>query len=216
MPPALIRLRPAAPTDAAAIAAVQTISWAETYRGHMPGGFLDQMTGEAMQERRAAQWEHTLTVDMTADRTPDIVTVAEQVEAEQAGRVVAFASAGATRLHTVIPGDYDAELYTLYSLKSVHGLGLGRRLLAASAAALHLRGFRGLALWVLDVNPTRAFYRHLGGQELGQKTEEIPGGGLTEGGLTQSVLTEVALGWRDLTVLLARDTASGEAGPGQS
>ncbi len=179
---------------------MQTTSWAETYRGHMPDGFLHQMTGEAMRERRALQWEHTLTLDMTADRTPDIVTVAEQ-----AGRVVAFASAGATRLHTVIPGDYDAELYTLYALKSAHGLGLGRRLVAASAAALHAQRFVGLVLWVLDVNPTRAFYRYLGGQELGQKTDEIPGG----------TLTEVALGWRDLTVLLARDTASGEASPDQ-
>ena len=218
MPPAPIHLRPATLADAAAIAAVQTTSWAETYRGHMPDGFLDRMTGGAMQERRALQWEHTLTLDVTIDRTPDIVTVAEQVEAEQvgaeqAGRVVAFASAGATRPHTVIPGDYDAELYTLYALRSAHGLGLGRRLIAASAAALHLQGFTGLALWVLDVNPTRAFYRHLGGQELGQKTEEIPGDGLTEGGLPQSVLTEVALGWRDLTVLLAGGPASGEAGP---
>ena len=214
MSPAPIRLRPATPADAAAIAAVQTISWAETYRGHMPGGFLDQMTGEAMREGRALQWEHTLThkPGVEIDTVPDIVTVAEQVGAEQEGQVVAFASAGATRLHTVIPGDYDAELYTLYALKSVQGLGLGRRLLAASAAALHLRGFRGLALWVLDVNPTRAFYHHLGGQELGQKTEEIPGGGFggpAENGLTQSVLIEVALGWRDLTVLLAGDTDSG-------
>ncbi|WP_407569050.1 GNAT family N-acetyltransferase [Deinococcus altitudinis] len=200
MLPASFGLRPATPADAAAIAAVQTTSWAETYRGHMPGGFLDQMTGEAARERRALQWQHTLAPHMEADRTPDIVTVAEQ-----AGRVVAFASAGATRLHTVIPGDYDAELYTLYALKSVHGLGLGRRLVAASAAALHVRGFVGLALWVLDVNPTRAFYRHLGGQELGRKTDEVPGG----------TLTEVALGWRDLTALLAGGPASGEASSGQ-
>jgi GNAT superfamily N-acetyltransferase len=179
-------LRPATPADAGAIAAVQTLSWAETYRGLVPDEFLARMTGATMRGRRVAQWEHTLASGPDSVSSPDLVTVAEQ-----GGRVVAFASAGPTRLHTVIPGDYDAELFTLYALKSAHGLGLGRRLISATAAALHAQGFVGLAVWVLDVNPTRAFYRHLGGQELGRKTEDVPGG----------VLTEVALGWRDLTLL---------------
>ncbi|MEF2277146.1 hypothetical protein V3W47_02470 [Deinococcus sp. YIM 134068] len=42
---------------------------------------------------------------------------------------------------------------------------------------LEERGFRSLALWVLDVNPTRAYYAHLGGREDGEKTEPLPGGG---------------------------------------
>ncbi|WP_424950594.1 N-acetyltransferase family protein [Deinococcus sp.] len=176
-----LHLRPATPADAPGLAAMHVAGWAETYRGLMPTTFLAQMTSPAMHERRAAHWERTL-----AERL-ETVTVAEQ-----GGRVVAFTGAGATRPHTVIPGDYDAELYTLYALKRVHGLGLGRALLRASAAALHAQGYAGLALWVLDVNPSRAFYTHLGGAELGRKTEEVPGG----------VLTEVALGWRDLRVLL--------------
>ncbi len=138
-------------------------------------------TSPDMRERRAAHWARTLEQDL------EVVTVAEQ-----GGQAVAFAGAGATRLHAAVPGDYDAELYTLYALKAMHGQGLGRRLVQESAARLHAQGFGGLAVWVLDVNPTRAFYRHLGASELGHKTEEIPGG----------TLTEVALGWPDLTALL--------------
>lgn len=174
-------LRPAVPADADALAAVHVTSWAETYPGLMPDDFLAHMTGPQMRQRRAAHWERTLAEGL------EVVTVAEQ-----AGQVVAFAGAGATRLHTAIPGDYDAELFTLYALKAAQGQGLGRALLRATATALLERGFTGLAVWVLGVNPTRTFYAHLGATELGRKTEEVPGG----------VLTEVALGWRDLRALL--------------
>jgi len=147
----------------------------------MPEGFLARMTGPEMHRRRALHWARTLV------EGHEVVTVAERD-----GAVVAFAGAGTTRPHTAIPGDYDAELFTLYSLKSQHGRGLGRALMNASAAALLERGFGGLAVWVLETNPARTFYGHLGGTELGRKTEDVPGG----------QLTEVALGWRDLRVLL--------------
>ena len=72
-------------------------------------------------------------------------------------------------------------------------LGLGRRLTAALAEELQARGFQSLALWVLDVNPTRAFYLHLGGREAGEKIETIPGG----------ELREIRLVWDDLASLVA-------------
>lgn len=176
-----MRLRFATPADAAALAAVHVTSWAETYPGLMPEAVLTHMTSPQMRQRRAAHWERTLVEGR------EVVTVAER-----AGEVVAFAGAGVTRPHTVLPGDYDAELFTLYALKSAHGRGVGRALLRASAAALLEQGFGGLAVWVLETNPARAFYGHLGATELGRKTEEVPDG----------LLSEVALGWRDLRALL--------------
>ena len=142
--------------------------------------FLERMTDAQMQQRREQGWLHTLSQET------DCVQVAALN-----GQVVGFASGGALRPHTVIPGDYDAELYTLYALREAQGRGLGRLLFAAVARELHGRGFVGLALWVLAANPTRQFYVHLGGRELGHKTEAVPGG----------ELIEVALGWRDLTRL---------------
>lgn len=52
--------------------------------------------------------------------------------AELNGEIVAFASGGQALQH---PG-YDAELYTLYSLQSVQGRGIGRALLQAAAREL--------------------------------------------------------------------------------
>ena len=173
-------IRPATPSDAARLAYIHVTSWRETYTGLMPPEVLERMTSEAMRQRREQGWLHTLSQET------DCVQVAELD-----GQVIGFASGGAVRPHAVIAGDYDAELYTLYALREAQGRGLGRSLFAAVARELHGRGFAGLALWVLAANPPRQFYVHLGGRELGQKTEAIPGG----------ELVEVALGWRDLTRL---------------
>jgi hypothetical protein len=92
-------VRPAAPADAPAIAHVHGTSWRETYTGLMPVDFLTRMTDDAARERRTANWLRD------AADPAQVVLVAEQ-----AGEVVAFASAGPPRDH---PG-VDAELYTLY------------------------------------------------------------------------------------------------------
>lgn len=131
----------------------------------MPTAFLAGMTGAAAQERRRVFWERHV-------GSPDHVTLVAEFGAE----VVAFVSGGPARDH---PG-YDAELHTLYALPHAKGLGLGRRLTAALAEELRACGFGSLALWVLDINPTRAFYLHLGGRGAGEKTEAIPGGELRE------------------------------------
>ncbi len=169
------------PADAERLAHIHVTSWRETYSGLMPDSFLDRMTDAAMRDRRAQNWAYTL------EQGGDVVQVAELD-----GEVVAFASAGVTRPHAVLPGDYDAELYTLYALHDAQGHGLGRDLLRGVAAELDSQGLTGLALWVLTVNPARGFYAHLGAKVLGHKTEEIPGG----------TLTETAMGWSDLGSLL--------------
>ncbi|ULH14545.1 GNAT family N-acetyltransferase [Deinococcus sp. KNUC1210] len=179
-----IQIRAAVAGDAEQMANVHIHSWRETYTGLMPPGFLTRMTDDRMRDLRGANWRRTI---HDAD---DVVCVAVH-----AGQVVGFASGGALRPHTVIPGDYSAEVYTLYALKSVQGQGLGRRLLSEVAKGLEERAYRGMALWVLASNPTRQFYTHLGGAELGQKIEETPFG----------PLTEVALGWRHLDLLIRPD-----------
>lgn len=171
-------VRPAAPADAPAIAHVHVTSWRETYAGLMPEDFLTRMTDSAARERRAANWLRD------AADPAQVVLVAEQT-----GQVVAFASAGPPRDH---PG-VDAELFTLYALRAAQGRGVGRALLAALARELAARGQRSLALWVLDVNPTRQWYMRQGGREQGEKMQAIPGG----------ELRELRLVWDDLAPLLA-------------
>ncbi|PTA68823.1 GNAT family N-acetyltransferase [Deinococcus arcticus] len=158
-------IRPAMPEDAAAIAALHVDSWRETYAGLMPDDFLARMTDEAQRARRAAFWAQNIAAGT------DVVLVAEE-----GGAVIAFASGGAARDHA----GYDAELLTLYSRRAAQGRGTGRALLRAVAGQLQARGARNLALWVLDVNPTRAWYARQGAAEAGEKVEPIPGGQLRE------------------------------------
>ncbi|MFC4639927.1 GNAT family N-acetyltransferase [Deinococcus hohokamensis] len=170
-------VRRARPDDAPAIARVHTQSWRETYPGLMPAAFLDGMTSAATLERRT----HTWTGQIGRPGQPVYV-------AEIGGEVVGFASGGPAAEH---PG-VDAEVYTLYSLKAAQGLG--RALFQAVVGELQAGGASTLALWVLDLNPTRAWYARQGAQEDGEKTVPIPGG----------ALREVRMVWNDLGVLLGR------------
>lgn len=179
MPP--FSIRPATPEDAPALARVHVLSWQETYPGQMPPAFLERMTDGAALERRTANWAR-----ITAE-PGQTVLLAEREEA-----VVAFASAGPAQDH---PG-VDGELYALYALRAVHGNGVGRALLRAAARELRAQDRRALALWVLDVNPTRGWYLRQGAREAGEKTVPLPEGG---------ELREVRMVWDDLGALIGEE-----------
>lgn len=166
-------IRPATPEDAPGIAKVHTQSWAETYRGLMPDDFLDRMTSNAARARRETTWVQTITQQR------------ERVyAAEWNGEIVAFASVGPARDH---PG-YDDELMTLYSLKNAQGKGIGRQLLQQAMQEAQANGAKNMALWVLDVNPTRQWYARQGATEAGEKQE--------------GELREIRMVWNDLSALL--------------
>lgn len=173
-----VTFRPAVPDDAPGIAHVHTTSWAETYPGLMPLDFLARMTDDGMRRRREQGWREQLGRGALVTGEPLSVLVAEQ-----AGWIVAFGSAGPPLDH---PG-YDAELYTLYALRSVQGGGLGRAILRGLARGQRERGARNLALWVLDVNPTRQWYARQGACEAGEKTD--------------GPLREVRMVWDDLNAV---------------
>ncbi len=66
------------------------------------------------------------------------------------------------------PGLYIEDLFVE---ERARGHDLGRRLMAATAKIAAARGCRRLDLNVLDWNPTRDFYLHLGGRQM---TEWLP------------------------------------------
>lgn len=166
------RIRAATPQNAPGIALVHVTSWRETYAGLMPPEFLARMTSEEMQQRREGIWQRMMTDQL------ETVFIAEQ-----GGEVVAFASLRPARDH---PG-YDVELMTLYALNSCQGKGIGRELLHAIITQSQAEGAKNLALWVLDVNPTRGWYARQGAREAGEKTE--------------GNLREIRMVWDDLQAL---------------
>jgi GNAT superfamily N-acetyltransferase len=165
----------AGPADAAALAAVHVRSWRETYRGLLPDEFLGRMS-VPFHERR---FRHQLLFARPADFV---------LAAEGRDGIVGYCAGHASSLAGT------AEISTLYLIRSVQKLGLGRELLKAGARVLEAGGSRSLRLWVLNGNrPARAFYEHLGGEVGAGRPVQGWGGGFWE--------TEVT--WPDIRRLSA-------------
>jgi ribosomal protein S18 acetylase RimI-like enzyme len=73
-------------------------------------------------------------------------------------------------------------------------LGLGRRLLCASFAAMRKRGYQSGIVWVLARHESRRFYERLGGLEEYERTSEEWGERIVQAGYV----------WDDLDALLRR------------
>lgn len=165
----MVRIRVATAGDASAIAHVHVESWRTTYSGIVPEAYLaglDEML-------RTKLWQEWLAGD-------SLVLVAERN-----GQVVGFANAGANREALV---ECDGELYAIYLLHDAQRHGVGTLLLRAIAEALANRGFRSMAVWVLERNPSRNFYERMGAYLATSKVIEIGG----------AKLMEVAYVWREL------------------
>ncbi len=155
----MIRLRPAAVSDAPAIARVQVETWRDTYAGVLPSDMLIRMSVE----RHAGFWRMTL-MGRGGRETATVALVGEAL--------VGFGSAGAAR------GAWPAktgEIFTLYLLPDHQNRGLGRALLRALLAGLQRQGMKRAIVWVVQENPSRFFYEAMGGQLCARRTETLWG-----------------------------------------
>jgi len=175
--PSPVTIRRAVAADAAAIAHVHIASWRSTYRGIVPGTFLDQLDTEAQKgvhERRIA------------DAANPTVTLVAEVEGKG---IVGFAHCGPGRRE---PPNV-AEIYAIYLLESWEGKGIGRRLVSAFIPHLLAAGMERLVVWVLAENRARGFYERLGGREAREETIDL-------GGATLAV---IGYEWDDIRTLTA-------------
>jgi GNAT superfamily N-acetyltransferase len=172
-------IRPAAITDAAAIARVHVDSWRTTYAGMVPADYLAHLS----YAQREQFWHNIL-----ASPAPSGCVY---VAAHETGEILGFASGGPERSGDTV---YRGELYAIYLLARYQRQGLGRRLTTAVAQQLLQCGLPSMLIWVLDANPGRAFYDSLGGQPVYEKNVTI--------GTAQ--LLEVAYGWPDLRDFVQR------------
>lgn len=179
-----VALRSALPSDAAAIAQLRIDAWRATYRGMMPDAYLDAMS----LPDSAAFWERIL-----RSGSP----LASVFVAADAQRIVGFAAANRRDPPKL---GFDAELSAIYLAFERKRQGIGRRLVAAVAAAQRERGATGLVTWVIAKNQqARTFYECLGGELLVEQPFQWDGLDLVEAGY----------GFRDLDAL----ASSGGANP---
>jgi GNAT superfamily N-acetyltransferase len=171
-----IRIRPAEPADADAIAQVQGATWQAAYLGMLPHEILAAF-GQA---QGGAFWERVLT------KAPAESVLVARLD----DQVLGFISAGPIRER--IPG-YRGEFYALYVMPEAQGCGIGTALAAQAARGLVRHRWHGAAVWVLEDNHLgRRFYERLGGRALGIAKP------LAYRGTDYPHVREMAYGWPDL------------------
>jgi GNAT superfamily N-acetyltransferase len=167
----VIRLRPAKPSDARAIARIHVETWRTTYPGVLPDHALIDMNVDG----KARSWRNMLEQPSTAGS----VLVAEDREDSV---TIGFASACRNR-HAMLP--FAGEVQTLYVLPDWQERGVGRLLLEGCFGALRKHGLESAMVWVLADNPARFFYERMGGRRAGERDETLWG----------ATLHEIAYGW---------------------
>src|SRR4051812_39732747 len=111
-----MKIRPADPNDADAIAKVHVDSWRTTYKGLVPDDYLASLA----YEQRAEMWRDIL----TNFAETNFVYVAEAGH----NQIVGFVSGGPERNNDPI---YVGELYAIYLLDAYQRQGIGRQLMLA-------------------------------------------------------------------------------------
>lgn len=168
-------IREATIQDANQIAKVTVSSWKSTYEGIVSQLFLDGMS----LFKYELYWYKNLNEDTAHKNT----LVAE----DEKGKIIGYIVGGVNRYKEEYP-DYDCELYALYIVKNAQGKGIGTALVKALTAILVKEGYQNMIVWVLSQNPSKEFYKQMGGEYLGQKEMNI----------NNECLTETVYGWYNI------------------
>jgi GNAT superfamily N-acetyltransferase len=167
-------IRPASEADAAAIAQLLVDTWQSSFRGLVPDSFLAAMSvaeHEVRHRRRMRQPENR-----------------HLIAEDRHGRALGFANVGRNRIAECPAA---LELYALFVAAPHQGLGLGRRLVGAVAAACAAPGRKTMAVEALTANPSRGFLEHLGARRFGHRSLA----------LGELAVPTVLYLWEDLTAI---------------
>jgi ribosomal protein S18 acetylase RimI-like enzyme len=143
-----VRIRLATAEDARAIAQVHVEGWRWAYRDLMPSALLERLDVNP----REQLWRSAT----SGEGSGWLVFVAERSE-----EVVGFTAAGPGRGDDL--GEGTGELFGIYLVRAVAGMGVGRALMLRTMEAIGRAGFARAVLWVLEGNErARAFYEAAG------------------------------------------------------
>jgi len=159
----MITIRKASPADALGITIVNVYTWDTAYRGLVPQQVIDERIRHL--QTRAAVTKETIAAQ-------DNFLVATEDDT-----IIGFCMFGSARAEAYAGM---GEVYALYVLEGFQGKHIGKALFLAGIKALQAMGYSSLIINCLRGNPALAFYRHMGGEPIGQRTDEISGHRMTE------------------------------------
>jgi len=169
-------LREANKDDLLSIGKVQVDSNRSTYAGIMLKDYLENLSYES----KASEWNERL----FNEKRTQFMYVAETDDAN----IIGFASASLVRTNDL----FERELFSIYILKKFQRSGIGRLLIKAIITKFIESYIRSMILWTLQDNPSRLFYKHLGGKIVGKRI-------IDRGG---KELQQTAYAWEDITCIL--------------
>jgi GNAT superfamily N-acetyltransferase len=182
MPPAWT-IRVAQVADAAAIAQVHLKSWQTAYRGIFSDTYLDGMMDGL--PKRTERWREIL----LKPEQPDGLTFVAELPGQG---MVGFAGCGTERSGNA---SYRGELYAIYLVAECRKIGLGRALFAAAVAHLAQLRHERFMCWLIDCNPSRAFYDRMGGVLVPELNKDAAIAGTTVREVVYGWDTHVAMAW---------------------
>jgi ribosomal protein S18 acetylase RimI-like enzyme len=160
MPYSGMRIRPAEPSHAMAIARVHVRAWQVAYRSLMPQDYLDQLRPEDRAERYDFTHQDPLKPYTIVACDGDVI--------------LGFATTMPSRDEDL--SDY-GELCALHVDPEQQGRGIGAALIAAARNHLAQSGFRQACLWVLEGNARATRFYEIDGWAADgkRKTETVWG-----------------------------------------
>lgn len=170
----LLQIRKASKEDIKSIAKVYVDGWKTTYKGFVPGNYLESLTYRKAEQK----WMSFL----SSENNPFIY-----IAVNEDGKTIGLAAGKG-----LDSDKFDGELYALYLLQESRGLGTGKQLVSAIAKHFTEQGMNSMMVWVMEQNRSGlGFYERMGGKAYLRRKNEV-GGMLVE---------DVAYGWEDVSAL---------------
>jgi GNAT superfamily N-acetyltransferase len=174
-----IRVRPAHPADALAMAEIHVATWCTDYRGFAPDDYLAALS---------ISDESRIYLDIIRG-AGTAGFIAEGAD----GRAQGISTCGPFRDEGYrLDGRYSGEIYNLYVLPEGRNTGVGRELVRAAARYLLSREMTSMMLWTFDRFASNTFYPKLGGRVVGRRQAMIGTGRVND----------LAFGWEDAAVVM--------------
>jgi GNAT superfamily N-acetyltransferase len=171
----MINIRKATVKDAEQMVDIMLKTWRSTYTGIVNESFLSER--EAQREER---------LDRMAASIQNHHCVAELD-----GKIVGYAIYGEHRNEEGLSFENTGEIFAIYILKEFQKQGLGKKLVNFAASQLIEEGYKQIVIWSLKENPSRGFYKAIGGRGSLHRTFKIGEQDLEETGFVYDDISKL-------------------------